>query len=61
MVDALQRAHRLLKPGGSVIDLHPTAVDASVEVGPVRVGPVNAGDAPELVNLVLTKTLYRPP
>jgi hypothetical protein len=46
MVDALKRAHRLLEPGGVVIDVHPTAADASVEVGAVRTGRVDAGDAP---------------
>jgi hypothetical protein len=46
MVDALRRAHRALRPGGQVIDLHPTAVHASVEVGEVRTGFVDAGDAP---------------
>ncbi len=46
MVDALQRAHRLLKRDGFVIDIHPTAADASVEVGAVCTGRVDAGDAP---------------
>lgn len=46
MVDALRRAHRLLTPGGCVVDLHPTATHAAVEVGACRIGPVDAGDAP---------------
>ena len=33
MVDALKRAHRLLEPSGWIIDVHPTASDAAVEVG----------------------------
>jgi|SRR5258705_9944682 len=46
MVDALSRAHRLLEPRGWIIDVHPTASDAAVEVGAVRTGRVDAGDAP---------------
>jgi hypothetical protein len=46
MVDALQRAYRLLKRDGVLIDVHPTAADASVEVGAVCTGRVDAGDAP---------------
>src|SRR3982074_2435095 len=46
MVDALSRAHRLLDPAGFLIDVHPTATDASMEVGAVRTGRVEAGDAP---------------
>ena len=46
MVDALRRAHRVLRPGGVVIDLHPGASRAAVEVGDIAVGRVEAGDAP---------------
>src|SRR5438874_2360064 len=46
MVDALRRAHRMVKPGGCVIDLHPSAARASVEVGDTATGHVEAGDAP---------------
>ena len=46
MVDALQRAYRLLKRDGILIDVHPTTADASVEVGAVCTGHVDAGDAP---------------
>src|SRR5258705_7086151 len=46
MVDALSRAHRLLEPRGWIIDVHPTASDAAVEVGALRTGRVDAGDAP---------------
>ena len=33
MVDALKRTRRLLKPGGWLVDIHPTADPAHVEVG----------------------------
>jgi hypothetical protein len=46
MVDALRRAHRIVKPGGWVVDIHPTATHAAVEVADRRIGPVDAGDAP---------------
>jgi hypothetical protein len=46
MVDALRRAHAVVKPGGWVVDLHPTAANAAVEVGGARLGPVDAADAP---------------
>jgi hypothetical protein len=46
MVDALGRARRLAVPRGSVIDIHPTAADASIEVGAACTGRVEAGDAP---------------
>src|SRR5216683_1832918 len=46
MVDALHRAHRLVEPSGWVIDVHPTASDAAVEVGAIHTGRVVAGDAP---------------
>jgi len=45
MVDALRRAHRLVKPDGFVIDLHPPAAEASVEVGQTVAGHVEAADA----------------
>jgi hypothetical protein len=46
MVDALRRAHAMVKPGGCVVDLHPTAEIASVEVGAHATGVVDGGDAP---------------
>jgi len=45
MVDALRRAHRMVKPSGCVIDLHPSAAPALVEVGDDHTGYVDAGDA----------------
>jgi len=42
MVHALRRTHRLLAPGGCLIDLHPTPADASVEVGGLSVGSLDA-------------------
>jgi hypothetical protein len=45
MVDALRRAHRIVKPMGVVIDLHPSAACAVLEVGDDKTGVVNAGDA----------------
>ena len=46
MVDALRRAHRIVAPGGFVLDLHPSAARASVEIGDEATGHVEAGDAP---------------
>jgi len=46
MVDALRRAHRMVNPAGSVVDLHPSAAPASVEVAGCRTGHVDADDAP---------------
>jgi hypothetical protein len=46
MVDALRRAHRWLRQAGVMIDVHPTASDAAVEVGHVIVGHVDAEDGP---------------
>jgi hypothetical protein len=45
MVDALRRAHRYLAPGGSLIDLHPSASPPAVEVGLADVGGVESPDA----------------
>ena len=47
MVDALRRARRWVTPDGSVIDIHPTAVDAWLEIDDQRIGPLDGGDAPE--------------
>jgi hypothetical protein len=47
MVDALRRAHRLLTPGGTLIDLHPSPAAAVVEVGGAAIGCVDALDAPQ--------------
>ena len=46
MVHALRRVRQLVRSVGWVIDVHPTAEPAWVEVGAVRVGSVEAGDAP---------------
>jgi hypothetical protein len=43
MVDALRFAHRLLPPGGFVLDLHPTASNVTVEVGASVTGFVDLG------------------
>jgi hypothetical protein len=46
MVDALRRANRFVSPGGCIVDIHPTAMAARLEVGSGVVGTVDAGDAP---------------
>jgi hypothetical protein len=46
MVDALRRAHRMVRPGGCVIDVHPTAAPATVEIGQTGVGEIDTVDAP---------------
>jgi hypothetical protein len=46
MVDALRHAHRIVTANGCVVDLHPTAERAVLEVGPHEMGLVEAGDAP---------------
>ena len=46
MVDDLRRAHRMLRADGCVVDLHPSAARALVEVGGRHTGYVDAGDAP---------------
>jgi len=46
MVDALRRAYRMVKPAGWVVDLHPSAARAPVELGGNSTGHVEAGDAP---------------
>jgi hypothetical protein len=47
MVDALRRAHRMLRPGGLFVDVHPTASNAVVEVvGGAVVGRVHSFDGP---------------
>jgi hypothetical protein len=46
MVDALRRALHLVVSRGSVMDIHPTAADASLEVGAACTGRAEAGDAP---------------
>jgi hypothetical protein len=47
MVDALRRAHAAVDPLGWVVDLHPTAVPSSIEVGALTTGLVDAADAPQ--------------
>jgi hypothetical protein len=46
MVDALRRAHRMVRPDGCVVDLHPSAARAPVEAGGRVTGHVDGGDAP---------------
>jgi hypothetical protein len=46
MVDALRRAHGMVKPAGFVVDLHPSAVAAAIEVGDVHTGRVEDEDGP---------------
>ncbi len=46
MVDALRRAHEMVRLSGCVVDVHPTAAIASVEVGAHSTGRVDGGDAP---------------
>lgn len=46
MVDALRRACGFLVPSGRVVDVHPTAALARLEVGELIIGPIDAGDAP---------------
>ena len=46
MVDALRRAHEMVTPSGFVVDLHPTATVASVEVSAHSTDRVDGGDAP---------------
>jgi hypothetical protein len=45
MVDALRRAHELVRQSGCVIDLHPTAAPALVLVGDAVAGEVDTGHA----------------
>jgi hypothetical protein len=47
MVDALKRAHRMLRPGGSLVELHPSSATPPVEVNGVVVGRVDTRGAPE--------------
>ena len=47
MVDALRRAGRWVTTTGAVIDVHPTAVHAWLEINQQPVGPLDASDAPE--------------
>jgi hypothetical protein len=44
MVDALRRAHRAVTPAGVVVDLHPSAAPAVVEVGDRLTGYVDVVD-----------------
>ena len=46
MVDALCRAHTMLKPDGCIVDLHPSAALAVVEVAGQRTGFVQTDDGP---------------
>jgi len=46
MVDALRRAHRIVRRSGCVIDLHPTSDLATIEVGDRVIGHVQSDDAP---------------
>src|ERR1044071_9158952 len=46
MVDALSRARAIVRPEGCVIDVHPSAALASVEVSGERTGLVQSDDGP---------------
>jgi hypothetical protein len=46
MVDALRRARELVTADGWIVDIHPTAAVARVEVGARVIGPIESGDAP---------------
>jgi hypothetical protein len=46
MVDALRRAHRMIKPDGCLVDLHPSAARAPVQADGRTMGYVDGGDAP---------------
>ena len=45
MVDALRRAQGMVTPDGAIVDVHPTAVPASLDVAGERIGPLEAEDA----------------
>ena len=45
MVDALRRACRFVTPCGLIVDIHPTAKSARLEVGLIVAGDLDAGDA----------------
>jgi hypothetical protein len=45
MVDALRRARQWVTPEGCVIDVHPTAIPARLEIGEQPIGELDAGDA----------------
>ena len=47
MVDALRRAHEWVTPDGCVIDVHPTATPAWLEMDGQPLGPLDGGDASE--------------
>jgi hypothetical protein len=47
MVDALRCAHEWVRPDGVVVDVHPSATPAWLEVDGRPLGPLDAGDAPE--------------
>lgn len=60
MVHALRRVRKLVTATGWVIDVHPTAEPAWVEVSGERIGDVEAGDAPArhaAADAALTTTL----
>ncbi len=46
MVDALRRARRIVEPLGVVVDLHPSAVPAILEVGGRATGRITSDDGP---------------
>jgi hypothetical protein len=47
MVDALRRVRQMVATTGSVVDVHPTEMPATVAVGPDMLEPLDVGDAPE--------------
>lgn len=46
MVDALHRAQEIVTSEGCIVDLHPTATSARVEIGTRGTGRIDAGDIP---------------
>ena len=47
MVDALKRVSGWIRPGGFVVDIHPTAAIATIIVGNIVAGPIDPGGATE--------------
>jgi hypothetical protein len=46
MVDALKRVHRMLRRGGTLLDIHPTSAAAAVQVDDEVLGHVETANAP---------------
>src|SRR5262245_45540481 len=65
MVDALRHAHQLARFDGVIVDVHPTATRAVVEIGGRAIGWLDDGDAPlrhrkasEAVELAVADRLF---